>query len=77
MFIHGTWNVYTSPVLFTVFYIYILLGAQHGLSLELNIEQYEYTVGDKALAGVKVQWQIWYVYLLLFSKSQLVQTTQS
>ena len=63
------YSEWTLPCLVDrVFYICILLGAQHGLFLELNIEQYEYTVGEKSLAGVKVDWQISFKYeLMLFN----------
>ena len=35
-------------------YVEIIAGSRYGLSLTLNIEQYEYTRGLKNYAGIKV-----------------------
>ena len=31
------------------------IGAQHGLSLVLNVEQYDHTIGPSYDAGIKVE----------------------
>jgi len=35
-------------------------GSRFGLSLTLNIEQYEYMIGPQSDAGIKVNWRLFY-----------------
>ena len=70
---HNTWVIsmlyfdrYFSYELYT-FYSWIS-GAGFGLSLTLNIEQYEYISGPNTDAGVKVRMEAWYILLLKISE---------